>query len=138
MSDVLIVEDDILIADMLQTVLEAEGYFVTDIARTVEEATLSVGRHQPDFAVIDVRLANGDLGTDIRACLSKDTRVPILFSTGSGSGDPVLTTAEGDAVLTKPYRLEEVGRGLEILAQLAASGKTSLAFPRNFRLLEPA
>jgi DNA-binding response OmpR family regulator len=134
-TDVLIVEDDIAIADLLQEALEDDGYRVTGIARTVGEALTAAREQQPDFAVIDVHLAKGGLGTDVGACLRKTTKIGIIFSTGNEHGEN-LTTLEGDAVLTKPYRLDDVGRSLKIIHELAQFGQTQLVFPRGFRLLD--
>lgn len=136
MPDVLIVEDDLSIADLLQQALEANGYRVSGIARTVQEAIVAAEEHEPQFAVIDVHLADGGLGTDVGAQLRKTTTAGILFSTGNDNNN--LTSMEGDAVMTKPYRLSDVGRGLKIIGELALSGKTELPHPRNFRLLRPA
>jgi DNA-binding response OmpR family regulator len=137
MLNVLIVEDDFAIADMLQDALETDGYCVSGIARTVSEAMRSAEQHNPDFAVIDVRLANGDLGTDVGAHLREMTNAGIMFSTGN-SNDPKLTKSCGDAVMTKPYSLRDVGRGLTIIRQINEAGKTNLPFPHHFRLLDVA
>ena len=134
MLNVLIVEDDFAIADMLQDALETDGYCVSGVARTVNEAKRSVEQHNPDFAVIDVRLANGDLGTDVGAHLRAISNAGIMFSTGN-SNDPKLTKSHGDAVMTKPYSLRDVARGLTIIGQICEEGKTNLPLPNHFRLL---
>jgi DNA-binding response OmpR family regulator len=135
MLNVLIVEDDLSIADLLQEALEAEGYRVSGIARTVEEAVGAAGQHDLDFAIIDVHLANGGLGTEVGARLRKMTHAGIIFSTGNDNISH-LTAQEGDAVITKPYRLRDVGRGLKIIDDVARFGETQLAYPRNFRMLD--
>jgi DNA-binding response OmpR family regulator len=135
MLNVLIVEDDLSIADLLRSALEAEGYCVSGIARTVDEAIGSAAEHEPDFAVIDLRLADGGLGSAVGIHLRNSTSSGILFSTGNSS-DISLTRAEGDAMMIKPYRMRDVGRALAIIGQLAQAGETSLVFPRNFRLLD--
>src|SRR5579883_3060660 len=122
MFDVLIVEDDLSIADLLQQALETGGYRVSGIARTVDEAIAATEEHEPHFAVIDIHLAHGGLGTDVGVHLRKTTAAGILFSTGNDNKS--LTTMEGDAVMTKPYRLSDVGRGLKIIGDLALSGHT--------------
>jgi DNA-binding response OmpR family regulator len=137
MLNVLIVEDDFGIADMLQYALEADGYCVTGIARTVSEAIRSAEQHNPDFAVIDIHLANGDLGTDVGAGLRQITEAGILFSTGNSNGY-TLTKSIGDAVMTKPYNLRDVGRGLTIIHQMRKGGATNLQFPHRFQLLDAA
>ena len=80
MLDVLIVEDDMTIADLLQEALEAEGYSVSGIARTVKEAIDAAEQYEPDFAVIDVHLAKGGLGTEVGAYLRRTTKIGIIFS----------------------------------------------------------
>ena len=136
MTSVLIVEDDILIADLLQEQLEADGYHVTGIARTLKEAMTIATQHDSDFAVVDIKLAHGDLGTDVAMHLRKGKNIGIIFSTGND--DNTLTTQLGDAVMMKPYRMCDMGQGLKIIAELANLGQTDLSFPRNFRLLAPA
>jgi DNA-binding response OmpR family regulator len=137
MTDVLIVEDDLSIADLLQEVLQADGYSVCGIARTTREAENSAELHAPDFAIVDIRLALGDLGTDVAANLRRTTRARIIFSTGNSSDLSVMASL-GDAVMTKPYRMSQVGRGLKIIDEMARFGHTKLVFPTNFRLLVPA
>jgi DNA-binding response OmpR family regulator len=137
MLNVLIVEDDQTIADLLQEALEDDGFHVIGIAQTLDEAVLSAEQHLPDVAIVDIRLANGDLGTDLSARLHQPNNIRIMFSTGN-SNDEKLMNSGGDAVMTKPYRLTDVGRSLEIIDQLARTGHTTLTFPRNFRLLRAA
>ena len=63
--------------------------------------------------------------------------VGILFSTGNDNIKHI-TLLVGDAVMTKPYQLRDVGRGLKIIEEVARFGRTQLAFPRSFRLLAQA
>ena len=67
MLKVLIAENDLLTADMLEEVLVDSGYDVCGIARSVEEGVALGNLHQPDLALLDLRLAAGGLGTDIAA-----------------------------------------------------------------------
>jgi DNA-binding response OmpR family regulator len=129
--NVLIVEDDLSIADLLQDALEIDGYFVIGIARTVEEALNASDCYNPEYAIVDVHLANGGLGTDFGACLRKTSpHAGIIYSTGNDDLSR-LTLRDGDAVMTKPYRLRDMGRGLKIIGEIARCGQTRLAHPRN-------
>jgi DNA-binding response OmpR family regulator len=134
---VLIVEDDVLIADLLQQqLLERDGYHVTGVARTVEEAIDLAKHNDPDYAVVDIKLANGDLGTDVAARLRETKSIGVIFSTGND--DHSLTSEQGEAVMSKPYRTRYVAWALKIVDELGRLGRTDLPFPRNFRLLSPA
>jgi CheY-like chemotaxis protein len=66
---VLIAEDDLMIADLAEEILVEHGYEVCGIARKVAEAVALGQHHKPDLAVLDLRLADGGLGTEIAARL---------------------------------------------------------------------
>jgi len=133
---ILIAEDDLVMADMLEELLLNHGYEVCGIARTVDEA-VALGRvHEPDLALIDFRLADGGLGTDIPAQLSPSSKTGVLYATGNGSR-LILTATNGEACLAKPYRPEDLLRSLEIVAEIVATGTASPPFPHGFQLLKP-
>ncbi len=136
MSKVMIAEDDLLMADMLANVLVDGGHEVCGIARTVEEAIALNRQHSPDFAILDIRLAHGELGTDIAARLTSPGRPGILYATGNA--DHVsLSKADGEAFLRKPYRSSDVIQALKIVQEMVRNGETSLPFPEGFELLLP-
>jgi DNA-binding response OmpR family regulator len=134
MLKVLIAEDDLMIADLAEEHLIDHGYEVCGIARTVDEAVLLALLHMPDLAVIDLRLADGGLGTEIAVQLTALTKLGILYATGN-MAQILLTATDGDACLAKPYRGADLVRGLEIVAELVATGKAIGPFPRGFQVL---
>jgi CheY-like chemotaxis protein len=134
---VLIAEDDLMIADLVEEILVDKGYEVCGISRTVAEAVALAQHHKPDLAVIDLRLADGDLGTEIAAQLLPLGRFGVLYATGNIS-QVALTTSDGDACLSKPYTSADLLRGLEIVAEIVATGKALPPFPKGFQILHPA
>ncbi len=135
MLKVLIVEDDLMLADASEEILVGHGYEVSGIARTVADA-VAIARHcKPDLVILDLRLAGGGLGTEVAAQLSQPGRPGILYVTGNVSQ---VTLTDGDACLVKPYRFDDLLRGLEIVAGIVATGKAQPPFPRGFRLLPAA
>jgi CheY-like chemotaxis protein len=134
---VLIAEDDLIIADLAEEILVDKGYEVCGIARTVAEALALAQHYKPDLAVLDLRLADGDLGTEIAAQLLPLGRLGVLHATGNVS-QVVLTTADGDACLSKPYSSADLVRGLEIVAEIVATGTALPPFPQGFQVLHPA
>ena len=83
MPKVLIAEDDLMIAEMIEEILVNDGYEVCGIARTVAEGVELGRRHKPDLAVLDRRLADGGLGTEIAAQLSDLNHLGVLYVTGA-------------------------------------------------------
>ena len=135
MLKVLIVEDDLMLADFSEEILVERGYQVCGIARTVTEAVALARRSRPDLVILDLRLADGGLGTEVAAQLLPLGRPGILYVTGNMSQ---VALTNGDACLAKPYRSVDLLRGLEIVAGIVATGQAKPPFPQGFQLLRPA
>jgi CheY-like chemotaxis protein len=135
MLKVMIAEDDLMMADMLEDVLVEGGYKVCGIARTVEKGVELGERYKPDLAVLDLRLAGGGLGTEIASRLNRRGDLGVLYATGN-AGHTSLTKADGEACLGKPFRPEDVVRALKIVEEMVATGQASEPFPNSFYVLE--
>jgi CheY-like chemotaxis protein len=131
---VLVAEDDLVIAGMIEEALMTNGYEVCGIASTVREAVALGREHRPDLAIIDIRLAEGGLGTEIVTHLQDGPRIGILYA--SANINQAITLADCDAYITKPYRVEDLLRALDIVADIAIFGVVAKPpFPRGFHLL---
>ena len=137
MLKVVIAEDDLTIADLAEEVLVEHGYEVCGIARTVAEAVALVRHHLPDLAILDLRLADGGLDTEIAAQLRPFGRLGILYATANIS-QVNLTDVDGTARLSKPYRSADLLRSLEIVVEIVATGATRLSLPRGLKILNPS
>jgi CheY-like chemotaxis protein len=135
MLKVLIAEDDLMLADFAEELLVEHGYEVSGIARTVTEAVALARHSRPDLVVLDLRLADGGLGTEVAAQLAGFGRPGILYVTGNMSQ---VALTHGDGCLSKPYRADDLIRGLQIVAEFVATGKAQPPFPQGFQLLHPA
>jgi len=137
MPSILIAEDDLLIADMAEELLVQHGYVVCGIGRNVTDSLALAQRHQPDLAILDVRLADGDLGTEIAGKLAGKQRLGILYVAGDITS-VMLGNVHGHACLAKPYRPHDLLRSLEIVAEMIVTGEASAPFPPRFRILPSA
>lgn len=135
MLKVLIAEDELMIADLLEETLIMSGYEVCGIARTVDEAVALAELHHPDLAVFDVRLAGGGRGTEIARRLNGSGTLGILYATGEDARRSTLTLADGIAAIAKPYRVEDVVSALVIVQEVKTLGRATPPFPLGFRLL---
>ena len=135
MLKVLIAEDELMIADLIEETLIEAGYEVCGIARTVDEAVALGELHKPDLAVLDVRLAKGGLGPEIARRLQSKGKFGVLYATGDDSRISELSIADGEAALSKPYRTEDLVHALAIVREIATGGTATAPFPPTFRLL---
>jgi len=134
---VLIAEDNLMIADMAEDVLLANGYEVCGIVRTVSEGVALCRLHNPDLALIDLWLADDELGTSMAAQLAPLGKLGILYATGNRS-QVALTAADGHACLSKPYSPSNLLRGLQLVTQIVATGRALSPIPPGFQTLLPA
>jgi DNA-binding response OmpR family regulator len=134
MLKVLIAEDELMIADLLEQFLTEQGFAVCGIARTVDEAVAIGELHKPDLAILDVRLANGGYGPEIARRLKSNGQLGVLYATGE-SRKSTLAPSDGEALIAKPYLLEDVERALKIVHELATLGTAGPPFPSGFQLL---
>jgi two-component sensor histidine kinase/CheY-like chemotaxis protein len=133
MLNVLVAEDDLMIADMIEDALIGAGYEVCGIARTVPEAVQLGQLRRPDLAIIDMKLADGGLGSEVVNQLQDGRRIGVLYATGNTG--LVDLQAHGDAWIAKPYLNEDLLRALKLVEQIVADGVATPPFPRGFRVL---
>jgi CheY-like chemotaxis protein len=110
---ILVVEDEALVAMLLEDVLADLGCEVVGPAMRLAEGLHLAQMNGLDAAILDINLA-GERSYPI-ADLLEEKSVPILFVTGYGhSGRP----GKSDRVLQKPYRAPELQSALaELLAR---------------------
>jgi DNA-binding response OmpR family regulator len=134
MLKVLIVDDDFMIADCLEEILVDAGYEVCGIAGCLADA-VAIGReHQPDLAVIDLRLAGGEYGTDVAAALRRDGTVGVLYATGNPDHQ-LLRNGTDEGCIAKPYMASSILAALLLVRERMLSLPVLSPLPQGFRLL---
>ena len=110
MLNILIVEDDPLLAGTVKSLVELNPRFqVTALANDLASAVAAVEARRPDLALVDLQLANGSSGYAVAARLH-DAGIACLFTTARAPGFAVRDLAIG--CLEKPYREEDLVRAL--------------------------
>jgi DNA-binding response OmpR family regulator len=105
---VLLVEDELSIAEPFSRALERAGYRTT-VARTVTAAISLVATVRPDVILLDLSLPDGD-GRELCRRLRTESDVPIIMVTASGTvTDRVVGLELGaDDYIVKPFATSEV------------------------------
>ena len=114
---ILVVEDEALIAVMVEDMLTDMGSVVVGPAATIEQALALARSEEIDGAVLDVNV-RGERIDPVADALSA-RGVPMLFATGYG--EVRLASGAAATVIDKPYTQEKLARGLA-----AAMGQTPL------------
>ena len=102
-TDVLIIEDEPMIAIDLESVVEGLGHRVTSVARTHNEALDAVKGQAPGLILADIQLADGSSGLDAVNDLLQQFNVPVIFITAYPERLLTGERPEPAFLLTKPY-----------------------------------
>jgi len=104
MKKILIVEDEMIIADMHQDIVEAGGNEVVGIAGTGQKAIRLFKELSPDLILMDIYLADETDGIETMEIIRQKSQVPVIYITGN-SEDQTRKRAEKTgyaAYLKKP------------------------------------
>lgn len=102
-TDVLIIEDEPMIAMDLESLVEGLGHKVTGIARTHAEAVAQAKQRQPGLILADIRLADMSSGLDAVNELLQIFEVPVIFITAYPEQFLTGERPEPTFLITKPF-----------------------------------
>jgi DNA-directed RNA polymerase specialized sigma24 family protein len=107
-TDVLIIEDEPIIALDLETIVQELGHRVVGVARTRREAINLVGEHSPSLILADIQLADGSSGLDAVNDILASSEVAVIFITAYPERFLTGDRPEPAFLLTKPFEPEAV------------------------------
>jgi DNA-directed RNA polymerase specialized sigma24 family protein len=122
-TEILIIEDEPLIAMDLEALVEGLGHNVTGIARTRTEAVKLAADKRPGLILADIQLADGSSGLDAVNELLRTFEVPVVFITAYPERFLTGERPEPAFLISKPFQP----------AMVSAVASQALFFQRNSR-----
>ena len=113
---IVVVEDEIIIADHLCETLENLGYEVFEPAISYTEGKELIDTERPDIAILDINLSGRKDGIDLAKYIRENHDIPFIFLT-SFADKATLERAKQvnpPAYLIKPFNKEELYTSIEI------------------------
>jgi DNA-directed RNA polymerase specialized sigma24 family protein len=107
-TDVLIIEDEPLIAMDIEEMVESLGHRVVGTARTHAEATALFNKARPKMVLADIQLADGSSGIDAVNEILSSTSVPVIFITAFPERLLTGERPEPAFLVTKPFNPDMV------------------------------
>ena len=107
-TDVLIIEDEPLIAMDIEQMVEALGHSVTGVARTHKEAIELFNQRRPGLVLADIQLADGSSGIDAVNDMLRSASVPVIFITAFPERLLTGERPEPAFLVTKPFQPDMV------------------------------
>ncbi len=113
---ILVVEDELIIADNICDILEELGYEVLEPAVSYTEALETLEREKPDLALLDIQLAGRRDGIDLAWKIRDEYKIPFIFLTSNA--DPATVErakkVSPPAYLLKPFDKNDLFTSIEI------------------------
>lgn len=110
MKKVLIVEDDMIIAMVLERMVTKLEYTVLDKVIEGRKAINIANNHKPDLILMDIQLKDGVDGITAMEEIRKNSEVPVIYITGNSDQFNVKRARATDYVdyLVKPIQMSDL------------------------------
>jgi two-component system, response regulator PdtaR len=123
---ILVVEDEAMVAMLIEDALSLHGHAVIGVADTAAAALDMVEHDRPDLALCDVKLADGDSGVTVAQSLSA-RGIPCLFLSGNcppRTPEPLII-----GCLPKPFHTATIGVAVQAAHAIAIGCKPNALPP---------
>jgi len=107
---ILLVEDELIIADYMQDCLQKLGYEVLDICINYQEAITALAKYNPDIALVDITLKGNKTGIDVGNYIKQNFNIPFIFATSHSDKNTIDIAKQAlpYAYLIKPFSEEDL------------------------------
>ena len=113
---ILIVEDEVLVAEDTADDLKRDGFEVTDIAISADEALASIQDDLPHVILMDINIKGKLDGIELAEKINQDHTIPVIYLTSNTSSQFVNRAIETmpHAFLSKPYQYKDLVISIEL------------------------
>ncbi len=126
LAAILIVEDELIVAESLSLDLQRKGYAISGIVSSGEEAINAVNLKLPDIILMDIMLKGPLDGIETNRAIQNLRSVPVIYITAF-SDRATIERAKLDEkplhYLVKPIRLKDLVKTIEAVLESVGSPK---------------
>ncbi|KJS05363.1 MAG: hypothetical protein VR77_08945 [Flavobacteriales bacterium BRH_c54] len=113
---VLIVEDEVLVAEEIAADMEDYGFEVTEIATSSEECLSSIENNVPNIILMDINIKGNKDGIETAKLIHQTSKIPIIYLTANTDSVTFKRALESlpNAFISKPYQKKDLYSAVEI------------------------
>ena len=115
-AQILVVEDEAVVAMDIQSKLEDLGYSVIALIRSGEEAVRTADEMHPDLILMDISLQGDMDGISAAACIQECNPTPVVFMTAHGDKETLYRAkmTEPLGYVIKPFDEQDLRAAIEV------------------------
>ncbi|MDY7005006.1 MAG: EAL domain-containing protein [Cyanobacteriota bacterium] len=118
-TKILIVEDELIVAENLKMVLQKLGYEIVGIIHSGEEVMQKVATTNPDLILMDIMLQGEIDGITAAEKIYQQFQSPVIFTTAYADDDTIERAKQTNpyGYLIKPFQIRDLKTTIEITLQ---------------------
>lgn len=134
---IMIVEDERIIAEYIQSSLKTLGYIVGDIASSGEEAIEKAGNIRPDLVLMDIKIRGEMDGIEVAGELRSKFDIPVVYLTAYSDAELLNRAKKTEPLgyVIKPFGESELQTAIEIALYKNEMEKKLKESDKKFRML---
>jgi DNA-binding LytR/AlgR family response regulator len=115
---ILIVDDEVLIAEDLKDILTGFGHKVIDLAHSKAEAIKKLDSFKPDVALLDIRMEKEMDGLELGEHINTTRKIPFIYITAHSDMAMIkeIVKTKPAAYITKPFKKSDLFASLNLIA----------------------
>jgi DNA-binding LytR/AlgR family response regulator len=131
---ILIVEDEVLIAEYIKDNLISLGFSQITLAHSKSEALHAMELDKPDLALLDIRMKHELDGIAIAETIAKTNKIPFIFITAHSDQDIVrkALATQPAAYLTKPFKKVDVFAAVSLALSQSTGQQQKFTFKDGY------
>jgi DNA-binding NarL/FixJ family response regulator len=116
LTEILIVEDDEIIASLIERFLLQREYLICGKVSTGEDALYRVAEHLPDIVMMDINLAGKIDGITATKYITAIFKIPVIFLSAQDDEKTLIRAAEAEpaSFIIKPFTAKDLYSNIEI------------------------
>ena len=107
---VLIVEDEPIIADDIAICMDQMGHEVTDICDTADQALAALNQHTIDLVLLDIKIKGDRDGVQLAQCIKQKTNIPFIYISSLYDKTTIsrVKNTHPSGYIIKPFKDEDI------------------------------
>ena len=115
-ADILIVEDENIVAKDIEQILKKLGYNISGTASVGEDAVRMAEENKPDLVLMDIMLKGKTTGIEAAMQIRKNLNIPVIYLTAYADEDTLYKAkiTEPHGYIIKPFKEIDLRTAIEI------------------------